>query len=158
MQTVLSDYRKMPLPQQTRKSRKRHNARTIFAFHCPIMLTIYHNTRCSKSRGALEIATQFAERHGIDLHIIDYQKTPLTHTQLKELHQLLQSVGPVQVRDMVRDNEPAFDELHLAHADDNALLDALVAHPVLLQRPILRFNDRAIIARPPELAEKILRT
>lgn len=159
MQTVSPDYRKTPSTRQTQEGRKRHNARTtsIARSSAFIMLTIYHNARCSKSRGALEIATQFAERHGIDLHIVDYQKTPLTHTQLKELHQLLQSEGTVSVRDMVRDSEPAFNELHLAHADDNALLDALASHPALLQRPILRFNDRAIIARPPELAEKILR-
>lgn len=120
------------------------------------MLTIYHNPRCSKSRGALELATEFAARHGLDLQVVDYQKTPLTRAQLAELHRLLQSEGAVSVRDMVRDNEAAFAELQLDAADDDRLLDALAAHPALLQRPIVRFNDRAIIARPPELAERVL--
>lgn len=120
------------------------------------MLTIYHNPRCSKSRGALELATAFAERHGLDLQIVDYQKTPLTRAQLAELHRLLQSEGAVTVRDMVRDGETAFTELKLAEADDDTLLDALAAHPALLQRPIVRFDGRAVIARPPELVERIL--
>ncbi|GGC13472.1 arsenate reductase [Oxalicibacterium flavum] len=120
------------------------------------MLTIYHNPRCSKSRGALELATQFAERHGLELHIIDYQKTPLTRAQLEELHRLLQSEGAVSVRDMVRDGEAVFAELGLDDADDARLLDALAAHPILLQRPIVRRDERAIIARPSELALRIL--
>lgn len=120
------------------------------------MLTIYHNPRCSKSRGALELATAFAERRGLDLQVVDYQKTPLTRAQLAQLHRLLQSEGAVPVRDMVRDGETAFAELRLADADDDALLDALAAHPILLQRPIVCFNERAVIARPPELAERIL--
>jgi arsenate reductase len=57
---------------------------------------------------------------------------------------------------MVRDNEELFSTLHLADVDDAALLDALAASPVLLQRPIVRFNQRAVIARPPELARTIL--
>ncbi|HEY6772918.1 MAG TPA: arsenate reductase (glutaredoxin) [Oxalicibacterium sp.] len=120
------------------------------------MLTIYHNPRCSKSRGALELTTAFAERHGLDLQVVDYQKTPLTRAQLVELHRLLQSEGAVSVRDMVRDGETAFAELQLAEADDDALLNALATHPGLLQRPIVCFNERAVIARPPELVERIL--
>lgn len=119
-------------------------------------LIIYHNTRCTKSRGALELASQFAEQHQLDLHIVDYQKTPLTRAQLAELHQLLQSEGNVAVRAMVRDNEELFATLKLADADDTALLDALAANPSLLQRPIVRFNNRAVIARPEELASTIL--
>ncbi len=120
------------------------------------MLTIYHNPRCSKSRGALELANQFAQQRQLDLHVVDYQKTPLSRAQLVDLHRTLQSEGPVDVRAMVRDNEEVFSTLQLAGADDAALLDALAAHPVLLQRPIVQFNQRAVIARPPELAGIIL--
>lgn len=120
------------------------------------MLIIYHNPRCSKSRGALELATQFATEHKLDLDIVDYQKTPLTLAQLKELHGLLQSEGPVSVRDMVRDNETVFTELKLDQADDDTLLQALATHPALLQRPIVRRDHRAIIARPPERAAVLL--
>jgi arsenate reductase len=120
------------------------------------MLTIYHNARCTKSRETLELVRQFAEQNQLDLDIVDYQKTPLTRAQLVELHQLLQSEGAVDVRAMVRDNEEAFTTLHLADADDATLFDALAAQPILLQRPIVRFNNRAVIARPPELVGAIL--
>jgi arsenate reductase len=120
------------------------------------MITIYHNPRCSKSRGALERAQQFAAQHAIELQIVDYQNTPPSLAQLRALHQTLQSEGAVAVRDMLRDGEEAFTTLHLGQADDEALFAALAAHPVLLQRPIVSFNGRAIIARPPELVDRIL--
>lgn len=120
------------------------------------MLIIYHNPRCSKSRGALEQVQQFAAQHQLDLEIVDYQKTPLNLVQLTELHQLLQVGAPCSVRDMVRANEVLFDTLSLQQADDGNLLQALAAHPQLLQRPIVRFNNRALIARPPELLDNFL--
>lgn len=144
--------------QRLRRGSQLHRASPIFLRQTHNMLTIYHNTRCSKSRGALQLASEFAEQHQVDLHIVDYQKTPLTRAQLVELHQLLQSEGAVAVRAMVRDNEELFTTLKLAEADDTALLDALAANPSLLQRPIVRFNQRAVIARPKELASTILTT
>ncbi|RQO37438.1 arsenate reductase (glutaredoxin) [Herminiimonas sp. KBW02] len=120
------------------------------------MLTIYHNPRCSKSRETLALSEAFAAQHGLELNVVDYQKTPLSRTQLAELHQLLQSEGAVSVRAMVRDNEDEFSELQLSHADDARLLDALASHPKLLQRPVVRFGQRAVIARPPELVQAIL--
>ena len=57
---------------------------------------------------------------------------------------------------MVRDNEDEYSELQLSQADDARLLDALASHPKLLQRPIVRFGQRAAIARPPELVQAIL--
>jgi arsenate reductase len=120
------------------------------------MLIIYHNPRCSKSRGALELTQQFAEQHQLHLDVVDYQKTPLTLPQLIELHQILQAEQAVSVLDMVRDNEELFTTLALKDASDNDLLKALAAHPQLLQRPIIRYNHHAVIARPPELADTIL--
>jgi arsenate reductase len=120
------------------------------------MLTIYHNPRCSKSREALALSVAFAAQHGLELNVIDYQKTALSRAQLAELHQLLQSEGAVSVRAMVRDNEDEYSELQLSQADDARLLDALASHPKLLQRPIVRFGQRAVIARPPELVQAIL--
>jgi arsenate reductase len=116
------------------------------------MITIYHNPRCSKSRGALERVQQFAVEHAIDLNIVDYQKTPPTQSELRALHHMLQCEGPVTVRD----GEDAYVQLNLKQADDEALLDALVTHPILLQRPIVTYNGRGIIARPPELVERVL--
>lgn len=120
------------------------------------MLIIYHNPRCSKSRGALVQVQQFAAQHQLDLEIVDYQKTPLNLVQLTELHQLLQVGAPCSVRDMVRANEALFDTLSLQQANDGSLLQALATHPQLLQRPIVRFNNRALIARPPELLDNFL--
>lgn len=120
------------------------------------MITIYHNPRCSKSRSALERAQQFAAHHAIPLEIVDYQKTPPTPAQLRALHQLLQSEGPVTVRDMMRDGEEAYSQLQLDHADDDALFAAIAAHPILLQRPIVSFKGRGIVARPPELVDRVL--
>lgn len=120
------------------------------------MITIYHNPHCSKSRGALERTQQFATQHALELSIVDYQKTPLTLAQLTELHRVLQSGKKVSVRDMVRDNEELFTSLQLKNADDATLLAALAAHPVLLQRPIVTFNGRAVIARPVEDVESVL--
>ncbi len=122
------------------------------------MLTIYHNPRCSKSREALELTQQFAAQQQLDLDVVDYQKTPLTLAQLTELHHVLQSEQAVSVLDMVRDNEDLFSTLSLKTASDEALLKVLATHPQLLQRPIVRFNQRAVIARPPELLNTILQT
>lgn len=116
------------------------------------MITIYHNPRCSKSREALTLAQQFADSHQQELRVVDYQKTPLTPAELIGLHEQLG--GPM--RDMVRDSEEEYAALNLAHADDAALLQALDAHPKLLQRPIVSFRGRAVIGRPPERLHGLL--
>ncbi|PFH10147.1 arsenate reductase [Collimonas sp. PA-H2] len=115
------------------------------------MITIYHNPRCSKSREALAMAEQFSNEHKLKLDIVDYQKTPLTLAQLKDLHWILG--GPVGA--MLRDSEPEYAALGLAQADDVALLAALAAHPKLLQRPIVVYLKRAVIARPPQLLDQL---
>jgi len=116
------------------------------------MITIYHNPRCSKSRAALALAQQFADLQQLPLQIVDYQKTPLTPAGLRALHAQLGG----QVRDMARDNEEEYAALDLAQADDAALLRALAAHPKLLQRPIVSYHGRAVIARPAECLHALL--
>lgn len=120
------------------------------------MLAIYHNPRCSKSRATLELTQQFADQNGLSLKVIDYQKTPLSKEQLMQLHQTLQSEGTTSVRNMTRDNEDIYSELQLQNATDDALFSAIAAHPVLLQRPIVVYRDRAVIGRPPQNVEQIL--
>jgi arsenate reductase len=120
------------------------------------MITIYHNPRCSKSREALERAQQFAAQQAIELSVIDYQKTPLTTSQLRALYQTLKTTSNVEVRSMVRAGEDIYATLNLANADDATLFDAIAAHPILLQRPIVTLNGRGIIARPPELVDQVL--
>ncbi len=114
-------------------------------------ITIYHNPRCTKSREALALLEQYSAQNKLSLHVIDYQKTPLTLAQLRTIHSQLATA----VSCMVRDNEAEYAELNLAHADDAALLDAIAAHPKLLQRPIVVYRERAVIGRPPELVHAL---
>lgn len=117
------------------------------------MLTIYHNPRCSKSREALATVEEYASAGGRSLTVVDYLKTPPTLAQLKQLHALLGR----PVAEMVRTGEEEYAALGLSQASDAELLAALAAHPKLLQRPIVVDQERALIARPPELLREFLR-
>jgi arsenate reductase len=104
---------------------------------------IYHNPRCSKSRATLELLTA---RH-IDPEIVEYLISPPTRDELVALLRKLDCA----VRDIVRFDEPEFKASGIARdADSSALLDLLVEHPKLLQRPIVEHGNRARIGRPPE--------
>lgn len=103
-------------------------------------LCIYHNPRCSKSREALTIL----QRQGYNPIIIDYLKSPLTLRQLKTLRAYF------PLKDFVRTNEKEFKELGLSLDDEEALLQAMVKFPKLMQRPIITYQGKAIIGRPPE--------
>jgi arsenate reductase len=118
------------------------------------MITILHSPRCSKSREALVLTQQFATEQGLALEVLDYQKTPLTLAQLIVLQKQLN----LPARDMLRDSEAEYDALNLAQADEATLLQALADYPVLLQRPIVIFNGRALIGRPPERLNVLLQT
>lgn len=85
---------------------------------------------------------------GEAVRVIEYLKQPLGVAELKALHRMLG--GPV--RNMIRETEPVYAELGLGDAslDDDALFEAIAAHPILLQRPIVTRNGRAVIGRPPE--------
>ncbi|WP_321957928.1 arsenate reductase (glutaredoxin) [Paraburkholderia bannensis] len=110
------------------------------------MITIYHNPRCSKSRATCELVSS-SNAANEPVEVIEYLKTPLTVEQLKSLHALLG--GPLQ--DMMRTNETEYAELGLdASATDDQLYEAIAKHPILLQRPIVVRNGRAVIGRPPE--------
>ena len=95
---------------------------------------------------------QFANTHELTLHVVDYQKTPLSLAQLSTLKAQLD----LPARAMVRDNEVEFGDLNLADADDAALLAAVADHPKLLQRPIVEYRGKAMIARPPERLASLL--
>ncbi|VVE89001.1 arsenate reductase (glutaredoxin) [Pandoraea bronchicola] len=118
------------------------------------MITVYHNPRCSKSREALALVEGSSAVGGSDLQIIEYLKTPPKLAELKRLHTLLD----VPVREMIRSNEAEYAALGLADTalTDDALLAAVAEHPKLLQRPIVVNGDKAVIARPPELASSVL--
>lgn len=107
-----------------------------------IMLTIYHNPRCSKSRQTLALI----EENNQDVSIVEYLKTPLDETQIKHLLSLL-NVSPIE---MMRTKESEFAEQNLKGADDNTLITAMVSTPKLIERPIVTNEKNAIIGRPPE--------
>lgn len=104
---------------------------------------IYHNPRCSKSREALELLNH----HQVNPTIVEYLKTPLN------LEQLIQLRSHFALQDFVRTNEPIFKQLKLDLADESKVLAAMVNEPILMQRPIVIYNGKAVIARP---AEKVL--
>lgn len=117
---------------------------------------LYHNPGCSNSRAALAILRE----RGIEPAIVEYLKTPLTVPELAALaDKLRQTAGPEWpgLRDgMLRAKEAMWSELHLDGANDAALLVAVAAHPVLLNRPIVVATNGARLCRPPELVREIL--
>lgn len=113
-------------------------------------LTLYHNPRCSKSRGALELL----EVRGLTPTVVRYLETPLDAAQLKAL---LGKLG-ISARQLLRSGEDEYKTLNLADASlsEAQLIAAIAAHPKLMERPILETADKAIIGRPPENVVEIL--
>jgi arsenate reductase (glutaredoxin) len=112
-------------------------------------VTIWHNPRCSKSRGALALLGEL----GVEHSVVRYLETAPTRAQLEDV---LRRLGTDDPRTIVRTGEPVYRELGLATADRDALLDALAAHPVLIERPIVIVGDRAVVGRPPERVRELL--
>ncbi len=111
---------------------------------------LIHNPRCSKSRGAKEILNEL----GIDFDTIDYLKDGLKEKLLLNLPLLLK----LSYSEMIRDKEDVYKELGLADKklSDKEWVELLMKHPILLERPILIHDGKAVIARPPELVNSIL--
>lgn len=113
-------------------------------------LTLYHNPRCSKSRGALELL----EARGLTPTVVRYLDTPLTAAQLTDLLRKLN----ISARQLLRTGEEDYKILNLA--DDSLseaqLIQAMATHPKLIERPILVVGDKAVISRPPEKILEIL--
>lgn len=109
-----------------------------------VQAIIYHNPRCSKSRRALELLRE----RGLEPTVIEYLKTPPDAATLRGLLAML----GLPARDLLRRGEAACAELGLADSldDDETLLAAMVAHPVLIERPIVVVDGRAVLGRPPE--------
>lgn len=113
-------------------------------------LTLYHNPRCSKSRGALELL----EARGLQPTVVRYLDTP---PSAAELRALLAKLG-IPARQLLRSGEDEYKALNLADADLNEeqLIAAMAAHPKLIERPILVAGERAVIGRPPEKVLELL--
>jgi len=113
-------------------------------------LTLYHNPRCSKSRSALELL----EGRGLTPTIIRYLETPPTAAELQDV---LNKLG-IAPRQLLRTGEDEYKQLNLADSDlsDEQLIEAMVAHPRLIERPILVAGNGATVGRPPEKVLEIL--
>lgn len=113
-------------------------------------VTIYHNPRCSKSRQTLRLL----QDKGIQPVVIDYLKTPPTAAELSEI---LDKLGR-EPRDLVRRKEAPYKELELADPglSRDALIRAMVANPILIERPIVLNQGKAALGRPPEDVLKIV--
>lgn len=105
--------------------------------------TVYFNPRCSKCRSARALL----EERGTQASYVHYLDDKPTRP---ELERLMRQLGISSPREMMRTGEAIYAELGLADAGDARLLEAIVAHPILLERPIVVRGERAVIARPPE--------
>lgn len=114
-----------------------------------MQVTIYHNPKCSNSRQALKIIRS----HGIEPHIVEYLKSPLTP---EELRHLIHDQLHMQVRDVIRTKEPVYAQIGLDGRDDDTLLAAMAIHPILLNRPIVITPKGAKLCRPAETVKDIL--
>ena len=111
--------------------------------------TVYFNPSCSKCR---TVEGLLAEK-GVDATYLRYLEKAPSRDQLVELMGMLGIDDP---RRMMRTGEPVYAELGLATAGPDELLDAMLANPILIERPIVVREGRAVIARPPERVLEIL--
>jgi arsenate reductase (glutaredoxin) len=109
---------------------------------------IYHNPRCTTSRKTLDLLRD----NGIDPTVIQYLKNPPSRA---ELVKLIKDAG-IDVRTAVRKRESLYDELNLAEADDDELLDAMAEHPILIERPFVVTRKGTRLARPIDAVREIL--
>ena len=111
---------------------------------------IYHNPRCSKSRQTLEIL----KNKNCDIEIIEYLKVPMT---LKELKDILSKLN-YEPRDLIRKGEDIYKKENLVNTSltSNILMEKMILNPILIERPIVVFNDKAVVGRPPEKVLEIL--
>ena len=111
---------------------------------------IFHNPRCSKSRQTL----QLLKDNNQDIDIIEYLKTPPSASELKKIIKMLK----ISPRDLLRKGEKEYKEANLAdkNLSDQQIIDAMVKHPKLIERPIVIKDGKAMLGRPPEQVLDIL--
>ncbi|QYJ80139.1 arsenate reductase (glutaredoxin) [Shewanella acanthi] len=112
--------------------------------------TIYHNPRCSKSRETLALL----EQQGCQITVVEYLKAVPSADDIRTLLTKLN----LTARQLMRTKEDEYKELGLADANlsEEALIEAMIATPKLIERPIVLANDKAVIGRPPENVLTIL--
>jgi len=109
--------------------------------------TIYHNPRCSKSREALAILN---ETPGVEVEVIEYLKTPPSRETLQQLYARAGMTAREGLRIAEDDAKP------LKGADDEAILDAMAANPILIERPLVVTEKGVRLGRPPERVREIV--
>lgn len=110
---------------------------------------LYHNPNCSKSRAALLLL----QVRNVDTKVIPYLTEPLSEDQIRILKKKL---AISTVRDMMRHKDSLYTTLRLDQADEETLIAAIAAHPILIERPIVVFGERAAIGRPLTNIEALL--
>lgn len=113
-------------------------------------VTIYHNPLCGTSRKTLDILRET----GDEPRVIEYLKTPPSRDELKRLYDR----AGISPRDGLRAKEPLAAELGLTRADvtDDEILDAMVEHPILINRPIVETDKGVRLCRPQDMVREIL--
>ena len=111
---------------------------------------IYHNPRCSKSRQTLDILN----KKNLDIDIVEYLKSPL---DINEISNLLKKLG-YTARDLLRKGEDIYKNENLSDKSltEDFLIDMMSKNPILIERPIVVSNGKAVIGRPPEKVLEIL--
>ena len=109
---------------------------------------IYHNPLCGTSRGTLAML----DEAGADVTVIEYLKTPPSSEELRRLYER----AGISPREGLRAKEPLATELGLWEADDETILDAMVANPILIERPLVETGKGVRLARPTERVREIL--
>lgn len=111
--------------------------------------TVWFNPSCTKCRGTRDLLSE----QGVEARYVEYlQEAPARD----ELQRVMRLLGIDDPRQMMRTREALYGELGLAGANHDELLDAMVAHPILIERPIVIRGDRAVIGRPPERVLELL--
>ena len=112
--------------------------------------TIYHNPMCGTSRKTLEILRD----SGCDVWVHEYLKSPPSRDELKRLYER----AGISPRDGLRAKEPLADELGLTSPDvsDDEVLDAMLAHPILIERPLVETPNGVRLCRPQDRVREIL--
>lgn len=113
-------------------------------------VTLYHNPRCGTSRNALALIRE----RGIEPEIIEYLQTPPDKKTLKDL---LKKLG-MKPRELLRQREKEYEDLGLADpkVSDEKVLEAMLKHPILIQRPIVVMGEKALLCRPAERVLEML--
>ncbi|WP_296147782.1 arsenate reductase (glutaredoxin) [uncultured Flavobacterium sp.] len=113
------------------------------------MIKIYHNPRCGKSREGLNIV----ENSGQEFEIVRYLENVPSKEELKSILKMLE-IKPI---DLVRQKEKIWIEnFKNKNLSDEAIIDAMIENPILIERPIVINGNKAAIGRPPQNIEKIL--